>query len=66
MKKRFNVTIDENLINDIDEAADKLGQSRSAFLSMAAATYIQQSTVVQNLPRLIDELEKQDQKQAAK
>ena len=67
MKKRFNVTIDEDLIVEIDNLADKLGQSRSAFLSMAAATYIQQTNTMQNLPRLLTDFEKSmEQERASK
>lgn len=58
MKKRFNVTIDENLIKEIDTEADRLGQSRSSFLSMAASTYINQKNVMQNFTRMLTDYEK--------
>lgn len=61
MKKRFNVTIDEDLVEQIDNIANTLGQSRSSFLSMAAATYIQQFTVIKELPKIVTAAEKLEQ-----
>ena len=58
-KKKINITIDKRLLSEFDDIASELGMSRSAFLSMAGKTYIQQSTVIQELPRLISESEKQ-------
>lgn len=45
MKQRINVSVDERLLEKIDFLADFLGQSRSSFMSLAAATYIQQYEV---------------------
>lgn len=53
MKKPVNIMIDEDLLKSIDEHSEKLGTSRSAFMSMASATYIQQSEVMANLPALM-------------
>lgn len=61
MKERVNVTVDVDLLKEIDKIADKLGQSRSSFLCLAAATYIQQSETVNMLPKLIDAYNKQEQ-----
>lgn len=53
MKQRINVSVDGELLKEIDMLADKLGQSRSAFMCMASATYIQQYTTMRDLPTLI-------------
>lgn len=58
MKKKINITVDEKLLQEVDVIADELGMSRSAFLSMAGKTYIQQSNVMQNLPRMLNDAEK--------
>lgn len=62
MKKRFNIMIDEKLVEKIDEYAETLGQSRSSFLSMAAATYINQQETINMLPRLVSAAEKLEEK----
>jgi len=58
MKKQINITIEEKLLSEIDMAAEELGMSRSAFLSMAGKTYINTSNVMQNMPRMLDDYEK--------
>lgn len=63
MKERVNVTVDVDLLKQIDEIAKKLSQSRSSFMCLAAATYIQQSDTVNMLPKLIDAYNKQGQKE---
>lgn len=63
MKQRINLSVDGELLKEIDVLADKLGQSRSAFMCMAAATYIQQYTTMRDLPTLI-KLVSQKEKQA--
>jgi len=57
MKKKINITIDGVLLEKIDEVAEQLGMSRSSFLSMSAMTYVNQSNVMQNLPRLLNDYE---------
>lgn len=52
MKQRINVSVDERLLERIDNLADFLGQSRSSFMSLAAATYIQQYNVSEGLGNL--------------
>jgi len=62
MKERINITVDKDLLKQIDEKADKLGQTRSSFLCLAAATYIEQSDAVNMLPKLLDAYNRQEQK----
>lgn len=52
MKQRINVSVDTRLLEKIDMLADFLGQSRSSFMSLAAATYIQQYNVSEGLGSL--------------
>ena len=54
MKERINISVDTELLKEIDAISEKLGQSRSAFMALAAATYIQQYTVMRDLPTLIN------------
>lgn len=58
MKKKINITIDEKLLSEIDVIADELGMSRSSFLSMAGKTYINQTNVMHNMPRMLNDVEK--------
>lgn len=66
MKKKINITVDEKLLSEFDVVADELGMSRSSFLSMAGKTYIQQNTMIQQLPRLLNESERIRQESVSK
>jgi len=50
---RINVTINDELLQKIDEYAKSKYMSRSAFLALAADTYINQANVMDNLPALV-------------
>lgn len=50
---KINITINEELLHKIDEFAKSKYMTRSAFLAMAADTYINQSNVMDNLPVLV-------------
>ena len=58
MKKKINITIDGKLLSEIDIVAEELGMSRSSFLSMSAMTYVNQSNLMKNIPRMLDDYEK--------
>lgn len=50
---RLNITINDELVKKIDAFAKSKYMSRSAFLALAADTYINQSNVMDNLPALV-------------
>ena len=50
---RANITIPDELMQKIDEYAKARYMTRSAFLAMAANTYINQENVMENLPALV-------------
>ena len=50
---RINVTINDELLQKIDEYAKSKYMTRSAFLALAADTYINQANVMENLPALV-------------
>lgn len=59
---RLNISINDDLLQKIDEYAKSKYMSRSAFLSMAADTYINQANVMDNLPALMKLYEQEQQK----
>jgi metal-responsive CopG/Arc/MetJ family transcriptional regulator len=50
---RLSISINDDLVQKIDEYAKSKYMSRSAFLALAADTYINQSNVMENLPALM-------------
>lgn len=53
MKKKVNVSLDDKLLKDLDVLADELHVSRSGAISVAISNYIQQKTVIDNMPLII-------------
>ena len=60
---RLNITINDELLEKIDEYAKSKYMSRSAFLAMAADTYINQANVMDNLPVLVKLYEQEQAKE---
>lgn len=63
MKQRINITVDKDILRQIDELADKLGHTRSSFFNMAAITYMEQRETINMLPKLLDAYKKAEQEQ---
>ena len=53
MINRINLTIDENLLKQLDEQANKMHISRSAYISVAISQKIQSDETLKALPELI-------------
>ena len=51
-KIRKNVSIDEDLISRGEEFADRMGLSFSALISISLFDYMQQKTVIEELPNI--------------
>jgi len=58
--KKINITINDELLQKIDEFAKSKYMTRSAFLALAADTYMNQSNVLENLPVLVKLFEEQE------
>ena len=59
---RLSITINDELLQKIDEYAKSKYMSRSAFLALAADTYINQANVMDNLPALVKLYEQSEAK----
>ena len=60
---RVNIAISEELLHRVDEAAKALSISRSAYISVALSTKIQQDSLMTDLPKLLkayEEAKKED------
>lgn len=55
MQKRVNITIDENILKQIDKAAELRGLSRSAFIATTCENLIRKDLIAEN-KRLIKKL----------
>lgn len=51
---RININIPDDLITQIDERAEKLFLSRSAYVSMTMARAIQQDNLLDSVPEMLD------------
>lgn len=54
---RVNITMDEELLSKVDEAARKMYVSRSAYIAFAVSQKIQSDEVLSNMPKLADALQ---------
>lgn len=60
MALRVNVSLEESILNKIDEEAKRIGLSRSAFIAVAVNQYFQQMenvNAVSALKEMIDKVE---------
>lgn len=53
---KISVTIDDRLLNKIDEFAESKFMTRSAFLALAADTYMNQQIVMEMLPKYLPDM----------
>lgn len=51
---RVNININEDLLRKVDEAADKLSISRSAYISAAVSQKLSQEQALESIPQLMD------------
>ena len=54
VRARANIQFSDKLLADIDELAESLSLSRSAFVNMAVSKYIQQEKLMSVLPEFIE------------
>lgn len=59
---RVNVAIQDDLLARLDEAADALSISRSAFISIAISQKLQQDDLMANLPNLFSAMQQINEK----
>lgn len=50
---RINISIDEGLLRKVDEAANKMHVSRSAYIAFAVSQKIQADEMLKNMPELL-------------
>jgi len=55
---RVNINMDEDLIRKVDEAANKMHVSRSAYIAFAVSQKIQADEILCNVPELLKLLQK--------
>lgn len=51
---RVNININEDLLRKVDEAADKLSISRSAYISAAVSQKLSQEQALESIPQLME------------
>ena len=51
---RINININEDLLRKVDEAADKLSISRSAYISAAVSQKLSQEQALESIPQLME------------
>ena len=54
MKKKINITVDDTLLEQVDKMAQQMHISRSGLISVSLVDYLQKSTVIANLPELLE------------
>ena len=54
---RLNISMDEELVKKVDEAAAKMHVSRSAYIAFAVSQKIQADEVFSNMPELLNLLQ---------
>lgn len=50
---RLNINMDEDLVRKVDEAANKMHVSRSAYIAFAVSQKIQFDEMLSNVPELL-------------
>ena len=55
--KRVNITLPEDLIKQLDIAADAINLNRSAYIAVAVSQKIQQDEMMRQLPYLMHKLQ---------
>ena len=53
-KNRINITVDDELLEKIDEYSKKMHQTRSGFFAMCADNYITQQITISHLPEMLE------------
>ena len=56
---KINITINDELLKEIDEYADSIYMPRSTFLALAAKTYIDQQKVINLMPDMVEMYKKE-------
>ena len=51
---RLNISMDENLVKKVDEAANKMHVSRSAYIAFAVSQKMQADEVLNNMPEVLN------------
>lgn len=51
---RINININEDLLRKVDEAADNLSISRSAYISAAVSQKLSQEQALESIPQLME------------
>ncbi len=51
---RLNISMDENLVRKVDEAANKMHVSRSAYIAFAVSQKMQADEVLNNMPEVLN------------
>ena len=62
---RINIQITDSLLEKVDEYAENLNLSRSAFVSMAISKYIQQEQLLEMFPEFVKMVKAEQAKQLA-
>ena len=60
---RVTITINDELMKEIDEYADSIYMPRSTFLAMAAKTYIDQQKVIHYMPEMMEIYKKESERE---
>ena len=58
--KRVNISLPEDLLAKMDEAAEALCLSRSAYISVAVSMKLQQDEMMKQLPYIVHKMQEQE------
>lgn len=58
---RINVSISEELLNEIDKRAKRLNLSRSSYLAMTASYRMEQEDLIEKLPEMFEAAKRMQQ-----
>jgi len=58
MKKKINVTLEDSLVQKLDEAAERLCLSRSGVISVSLSEYFDKQEVLRNWPEFVEAMQK--------
>lgn len=56
MQKKINITINDDLLKQVDERANELCLSRSAYITSALVTKLQSDELMKNLPVITQQM----------
>lgn len=58
MKKKINVTLEDSLVQKLDDASEKMGVSRSGVISISLSEYFEKKDVLSNWPEFVNAIQK--------